>query len=119
MPHHIVSVQCNGWTSDISYYASHPLPYDNVVYEVHGYPPSTESYTQSSLPVVIGEYGSLDSGSAPAFFADLESKQIPSLAWDFDPFSNCAPDLVEVTHDEHMLVPTDWGNLVRDYLRSH
>ena len=31
------------------------------------------------IPVIIGEYGTLSNSSA--FFADLESKQIPSLAW--------------------------------------
>src|SRR5579884_206558 len=45
VPHHIVSVQGNSWTSDISFYAASPIPYDNVVYEIHGYPPSTSSYT--------------------------------------------------------------------------
>jgi hypothetical protein len=45
VPHHVVSVQGNGWTSDISFYAASPLPFDNVVYEVHGYPPTTSSYT--------------------------------------------------------------------------
>ncbi len=38
VPHHIVSVQGQGWTSDISFYAQKPLNYDNLVYEVHGYP---------------------------------------------------------------------------------
>ena len=64
VPHHVVSVQGNGWTSDISFYATSPLPYDNVVYEVHGYPPATTSYTYANIPVIIGEYGSLtDSAS--------------------------------------------------------
>ncbi|HXK19991.1 MAG TPA: cellulase family glycosylhydrolase [Polyangiaceae bacterium] len=119
VPHHVVSVQGQGWTSDISFYAEKPLTYDNVVYEVHGYPPPAKSYTYDNIPVVIGEYGSLDAGSAPAFFADLETKQIPSLAWDFDSYSNCAPDLVEVTQSSSDLKPSDWGKVVQAYLLAH
>jgi len=78
VPHHIVSVQGNGWTSDISFYAATPLAYDNVVYEVHGYPPTASGYTYSNIPVIIGEYGSLDSAAAATLYADLEAKQIPT-----------------------------------------
>jgi hypothetical protein len=121
VPHHIVSVQGNSWTSDISFYAASPAPitHDNVVYEVHGYPPSTSSYTYPSLPVIIGEYGSLDSNTAPAFFQDLEAKQIPNLAWDFEAYSDCAPDLVTVTHSATSLMPTTWGSIVQSYLLAH
>ena len=115
VPHHIVSVQGNGWTSDISYYATKPLPYDNVVYEVHGYPPT--GYTYANLPVIIGEYGSLP--NANAFFADVEAKQIPNLAWDLQPYSNCTPDLLTVNHSPTNLVPTAWGSTVKAYLAAH
>jgi hypothetical protein len=117
VPHHIVSVQGNSWTSDISFYGTSPLSQDNVVYEVHGYPPMTTSYTYSNIPVIIGEYGSLPSPST--FFADLESKQIPSLAWDFEPYSNCAPDLVTVNLDPTNTVDTTWGTTVQQYLLAH
>jgi hypothetical protein len=117
VPHHIVSVQGNGWTSNISHYAKSPIAHDNVVYEVHGYPPSPSSYTYDNLPVVIGEYGSL--ADSAAFFADLEAKQIPNLAWDFDPYNNCSPDLVNVTGDASKLEPSDWGMTVKSYLLAH
>lgn len=117
VPHHLVSVQGNDWTSDISIYASQPLAYDNVVYEVHGYPPPASSYTYSNLPVIVGEYGSLS--NANAFYADVESKQISTLAWDFDSFSNCAPDLLTVNQSSTNLVPTSWGSTVQGYLLSH
>jgi len=112
-------VQGNGWTSDISFYASAPIAHDNVVYEVHGYPPTTDSYTYANLPVIIGECGSLEAGTAAAFFDDLESKQIPNLALDFDPFSNCAPDLLNITTSATSLTPTAWGRMVQPYLTSH
>jgi hypothetical protein len=119
VPHHLVSVQGNAWTSDISFYASSPLTYDNVVYEVHGYPPSTMSYTYANLPVILGEYGSLPAGGEAAFYADVEAKRIPNLAWDFDPYSNCAPDLVNVTQSASTLTPTAWGMTVQSYLLAH
>jgi hypothetical protein len=119
VPHHIVSVQGNGWTSDISLYATTPLTYDNVVYEVHGYPPATSSYTYANIPVILGEYGSIAGGTEAAFYADLEAKQIPNLAWDFEPYSNCAPDLLNVTTSASNLMPTAWGSVVQSYLLSH
>lgn len=117
VPHHIVSVQGNNWTSDISAYAAKPLAYDDVVYEVHGYPPTPASYTYSNIPVIIGEYGTL--ASSTAFYADLEAKQIPNLAWDFEPYSDCAPDLLVVNQSSSNLVPTAWGNTVKAYLAAH
>jgi hypothetical protein len=119
VPHHIISVQGQAWTSVLSYYAENPLPYDNVVYELHGYPPKPEQYTFDSLPIIIGEYGGLDTASAPAVLDDLEAKKIPSLAWDFDSFSNCAPDLVEANQSSTDLKPTEWGKLVQGYLLAH
>jgi hypothetical protein len=117
VPHHVVSVQGNSWTSDISHYVSSPITGDNVVYEIHGYPPTASSYTYATLPVIIGEYGSLP--DAAAFYADVESKQIPNLAWDFEPFSDCSPDLLEITHDATMINASAWGTTVHDYLAAH
>jgi hypothetical protein len=117
VPHHIVSVQGNGWTSDISFYSSSPLSQDNVVYEVHGYPPPASSYTYSNIPVILGEYGTLT--NSQTFFADLESKELPSLAWDFEPYSNCAPDLVSVNLNPTSTVNTTWGSTVQTYLLAH
>jgi hypothetical protein len=119
VPHHIVSVQGNGWTSDIGFYAASPLPQDNVVYEVHGYPPDPASYTYANIPVILGEYGTLTAGTAPAFFADVEAKQIPNLAWDFQSFSDCTPDLLDVNQSASNLQPSAWGKLVQAYLLSH
>ena len=117
VPHHIVSVQGNDWTSNIGVYATSPLSWDNVVYEVHGYPPPASSYTYSNIPVIIGEYGNLTNSSA--FFADLEAKQIPSLAWDFDSFSDCSPDLLSINQSATNLVPSAWGSTVQAYLLAH
>jgi len=119
VPHHIISVQGNGWTSDISFYSTTPLAGDNLIYEVHGYPPTTAEYTFDNIPVILGEYGSVPSDMSTSLYADLEAKQIPSLAWDFDPYNNCAPDLVNVTSSATSLVPSSWGAIVQPYLLSH
>jgi hypothetical protein len=118
--HHIIAVQGWGWSSQIGHYNDHPLPYDNIVYEVHGYAPKKEWYTLDKIPVIIGEYGNGPYGTInDAFFDDLESKQIPNLAWDFEPYSNCSPDLLQVNHSDTNLVPSTWGETVKTYLLAH
>ena len=129
VPHHLVAVQGNQWTSRIGFYDSSPLPYDNVVYEYHSYPPEatgTYGYTQSNIPVIIGEYGPGMAGStddnatmsdSATLFADLEAKKISSLAWDFSPLSDCAPDLVY--RNRTPITPNAWGRTVKDYLLAH
>jgi Cellulase (glycosyl hydrolase family 5) len=114
VPHHLVAVQGNNWTSDVSYYATSPLREDGVVYEVHGYPPKPAAYTYANLPIILGEYGTL--GDSASFYADVEAKQIPNLAWDFEPYSNCGPDMVTVTKSATDLTPTAWGLTVKAYL---
>jgi hypothetical protein len=123
VPHHLIAVQGRMWTSDISFYNDHPLPYDNVVYEVHGYQSlgsfttKDESFTYSNIPVIVGEYGL--NGDGGDFYADIEDEQIPNLAWNFEPYSNCRPDLLEVNYSSTDLVPTAWGQVVKDYLLTH
>jgi Cellulase (glycosyl hydrolase family 5) len=117
VPHHLVLVQGNNSSQDISFYAQDPLPFDNVVYEVQGYPPATASYTYSNIPVIITAYGKLNDASA--FFTDVENKQVPNLAWDFNSYSDCVPDLLQVTHSATDLEPTAWGQTVQSYLLAH
>jgi Cellulase (glycosyl hydrolase family 5) len=117
--HHIVSAQGQGWTSDIGFYATTPIAFDNVVYEIHGYPPVSSSYTYADIPVIIGEYGSLTADTATAFYADVEAKKIPNIAWDFDSYNDCAPDLVDVNSSSTMLMPSAWGMIVQAYLLAH
>jgi hypothetical protein len=120
VPHHIVAVQGNQWTSRIDFYDGSSLPYDNVVYEYHSYPPEASGYTQSTIPVIIGEYGPSgnDLSFLDGFYADVEAKHIPNLAWSLSPYSNCAPDLVSVTTST-TLTPTAWGAAVQTYLQAH
>jgi hypothetical protein len=122
VPHHLVSVQGNDWTSRLDFYAAAPLSAANVVYEYHGYPPTstgTAGYTYANLPVIIGEHGSFVPGTEAAFFADVEAKQISNVAWDFEPYSDCAPDLLQVNQSSTLLLPTAWGTVVQNYLKAH
>jgi hypothetical protein len=121
VPHHVVAVQGQSWTANIGYYTDHPLSYDDLVYEVHAYPPKPEQYTSDELPVILGEYGldPADAAASKSLFTDLEAKQVPSLAWDLDPYSNCAPDLVEVNLSSTDLKPSAWGKVVQAYLLEH
>jgi hypothetical protein len=116
VPHHIVSVQGNTWTSNLSFYNASPLtdcgglPCDNVVYEYHAYQPQTASYTYM-IPVIVGEYGPVPSEGdgnlddspgdfdSSTFYTNVESHVIPNLAWVFEPYGNEAPvpDLLNVT----------------------
>jgi hypothetical protein len=126
VPHHLISVQGNGWSSDLSFYAANPSPitHDNVIYELHYYPgaagetPSNYQYS-STLPMIIGEYGDFTSSVTQAsFYADMEAKKISNLAWDFEPYSNCSPDLLSVTTNT-ALTASSWGSTVQSYLLAH
>jgi len=128
VPHHVVAVQGNQWTCKLGFYnvasggQMGPLPQDGVVYEYHSYEPEETGqygYTQSNLPVIIGEYGPAGGSSTlqdKSLFSKLEAKSIPSLAWDFSPVSDCAPDL---TSTNGSMTPTAWGNEVKAYLQAH
>jgi hypothetical protein len=67
--------------------------------------------------VIIGEYGSLTNSTS--FYADIETKQISNLAWDFDPYSDCAPDLLSANQSATNLTPSAWGSTVQSYLLAH
>ena len=120
VPHHLVSVQGNDWTSTIGFYDSAPLPFDDVVYEYHSYPPDSTGYTQAHIPVIIGEYGPAGTNLSwtTNFYVDVESKQIPNLAWDLDTYNNCAPDVATVTNTTS-ITPSAWGQVVQAYLTAH
>lgn len=120
VPHHLVSVQGNVWTSKIGFYDATPIAFDNVVYEYHAYPPNAADYTQTHIPVIIGEYGPSngDTSFATAFYADVEAKQIPNIAWDMNSYNDCAPDLAQVTHTTS-ITASAWGQVVKAYLNAH
>jgi len=127
---HLISVQGNDWTSDLSYYATTPLSATNVVYELHYYPANgvaSTSYSSycSKLPIVVGEYGPSDNtdsngGVFPSsFFTDMENDHISSLAWDIEPYNEIEPALLNWTSSSDTnFVPTAWGTVVKNYLAN-
>ena len=122
VPHHIIAVQGINYTSDISYYATTPIASDNIVYEYHGYAPNSSNYTYSGIPVIIGEFGPADfsdNETLPAsFYADVETKKIPWLAWDFEPYSDCGPDLLVVNNSSSDTSLSTWGKQVMPIVLS-
>ena len=98
-----------------------PAPsHDNVVYEVHGYPPA--GVEQLHVPEHPGHPRRIwepHQQLAGRFYADLEEKKIPNLAWDFEPYSDCSPDLLNVTNSSSTLQATSWGSIVQSYLLAH
>jgi hypothetical protein len=101
-----------------------PLSQDGVVYESHSYEPEETGqygYSQSNLPVIIGEYGPAGGASTlqdKSLFSKLEEKSISTLAWDFSPLSNCAPDLT-TTDGSMARTALGLGNEVKTYLQAH
>ncbi|HEY1553514.1 MAG TPA: hypothetical protein VGF94_01710 [Kofleriaceae bacterium] len=57
--------------------------------------------------------------NASAFYDDVETKQIPDLAWDFESYRECDPDLLAVNQSDSNLVPSSWGQTVQAYLVAH
>ncbi|HSY23752.1 MAG TPA: cellulase family glycosylhydrolase [Polyangiaceae bacterium] len=127
VPQHLIAVQTMSSTG--SFTTTSIQPSGNILYEVHYYPtlgsggPSYYSSYAPTFPMVIGEYGDFGSSgntSAASFFKDLEDMQIPSLAWDFDPLNDCAPDLLN-TNSGNAVSPvtaSSWGQVVQPYLAN-
>jgi hypothetical protein len=67
----------------------------------------------------VGEYGLFDATdeSQTQFYSDMEAMQIPNVAFDYEPFSDCAPDLVNIGAAD--AGPTAWGQSVMAYLAAH
>lgn len=127
VPQHLVAVQTMSSTG--SFTTTSIQPAGNILYEVHYYPalagggPDYYSSFAPTFPMVIGEYGDFGSSgntSAASFFKDMEDMQIPSLAWDFDPLNDCAPDLLNVNTSNALAPATanSWGQVVQPYLAN-
>lgn len=131
---HLVAVQGTGsWGRRASYYVQHPITAGggkNVAYEIHIYNPQTEFDAllapASTLPMIIGEFGPSTDATAPMTVADAQALmarattlELPHLAWAFH--MRCAPNLIQDLSNGGdgtgmSLVPTDWGNALREHL---
>jgi hypothetical protein len=127
VPQHLISVQTMGSTG--SFTTTSIQPSGNILYEVHYYPtlaaqgPDYYSDYAPTFPMLVGEYGDFGSSgntTSASFFKDMEDMQIPSLAWDFDPLNNCAPDLLNINSGNAVspVTASAWGQVVQAYLAA-
>jgi hypothetical protein len=127
VPQHLIAVQSMGSTG--SFTATSIQPSGNILYEVHYYPglggggPDYYSAYASTFPMLLGEYGDFGSSgdtSSASFFKDMETLQISSLAWDFDPLNDCAPDLLDINTGNAVspVTASPWGQVVQPYLAN-
>ena len=135
-PHHIVAVQgTQGYARELAYYVSHPITAGggvNVVYETHVYNPVADWQAQfigpaTTLPVIIGEYGPDGTymktvADAQALMAQAEALEIPYIGWSFSsqngPTMLQGDDYSECAVAPWDLVPTAWGQAVKDRLAT-
>ena len=132
-PHHIIVVQApEGWSRDLTYFVAHPLPGDNIAYEVHPYNPQTDFdslIVQPShhLPIIIGEYGpeNMTNADIQALWTTAQANQVPYIAWNFH--QNCPPNLLQDTASDHCGLAastgyafprTPWGDMLHDHLAT-
>jgi hypothetical protein len=125
---HLVSVQGQNWTGDLSYYTSNPVTFTDVVYELHyypdgGYTSSAYSAVTASLPMIVGEYGGFNATYTQASFeSDMENDHIPNLAWEYEPFNGVTDPMGNASNVSSQPVATTyslsspWGTGVASYI---
>lgn len=135
-PQHIITVQgTREWARYLGYYVDHPITAGggtNIAYETHCYDHQDkfeERYINPSehIPVVIGEFGPAVIGGqlymtleeCQLMMDDAEDLQISFAAWSFH--QRCPPRLlVDSTGSGPgfgmAIVPTEWGELLKDQL---
>ena len=136
-PNHIIAVQgTRNWSRYLGYYVENPITAGNgknIVYETHSYLRPSEFSKNwldpaKKIPVIIGEFapydkswGKMTEEDTIQLMDDAEKRDIPWLAWSFH--MRCAPNLIQDNSGGGCgigmeLVPTDWGNIVRDRLNK-
>jgi hypothetical protein len=127
--HHIITAQgTREWARILDYYETNPLAVDNgdnVAYETHIYDPTSVFQSEfidpsATLPVIIGEFGPVDSAGMTMtdtqnLMDTAESLSIPYLAWTFH--MRCSPNLLVDNSNGGCgvgmaLQPTSWGQQV-------
>lgn len=127
---HIITAQgTRGYARYLGYYVDHPVTAaggTNIAYETHCYDHENKFNERfidpaEHIPVLIGEFGpsymTLDECELMMDLAD--SLQIPYSAWSFH--HNCAPNLLVDNSGGGNgpgmdLVPTEWGEVLRNHL---
>ena len=129
--HHLVAVQgTNGWARDLSYYVTHPIASDNVIYEVHPYAPSSSFDSMiwqpaATLPVIVGEFGywpgAMSYADCMRLMAGGDALGVPYISWSFH--WNCGIALLENTATDSCGInlpfqPTPWGAVNSAHMRA-
>lgn len=133
-PHHIVVVQApEGYSRDLTYFVAHPLPGDNIAYEVHPYNPQSDFNALlvvpgRTLPIIIGEYGpagNMMTADIQALWTLAQANGIPHIGWNFH--MRCPPNMLQDTASDgcglgastgYAFPRTAWGDQMYAYLRT-
>ena len=132
--HHIIVVQApEGYARDLTYFVAHPLPGDNIAYEVHPYNPQTDFNAllvvpNMTLPIIIGEYGpagTMMTSDITALWTLAQAQGIPHIGWNFH--MRCPPNMLQNTASDgcglssttnYAFPRTAWGDQMYAYLRT-
>jgi hypothetical protein len=133
-PHHIVVVQApEGYARDLTYFVAHPLPGDNIAYEVHPYNAQADFdgllvTPGMTLPIIIGEYGpagNMMTSDIMALWTLAQAHGIPHIGWNFH--MRCPPNMLQDTAPDgcglaastgYSWPRTAWGDQMYAYLRT-
>ena len=133
-PHHVIAVQApEGYARDLTYFVAHPLPGDDIAYEVHPYNPQTDFDALlvtpgKSLPILIGEYGpagTMTDADIKALWTVAQANGIPHIGWNFH--MRCPPNMLTDTASDgcglaastnYAFPRTAWGDELFAYLNT-
>lgn len=132
--HHIVVVQApQVFARDVSYFVEHPLPGDQIAYEVHPYNAQKDFEALlvrpgKKLPILVGEYGptgAMTTNDIQALWAVCKANEIPHIAWNFH--LRCPPNMLQDkaadgcgldASTKYDFPRTEWGEALKTYLSA-
>ena len=133
-PHHLIAVQApENYARELTYFVAHPLPGDNVVYEVHPYNTQADfdrlvTQPAKTLPVIIGEYGPagvMTDADIKALWPVAQAAGVPHIGWNFH--MRCPPNMLTDTAADgcglaastnYAFPRTPWGDEMFTYLNT-
>ena len=129
--HHLISAQgTNGWSRDLTYYLTHPIQSDNIIYESHPYENTATFEDQAfgpakTLPVIIGEFGywpgAMDYADCMRLMHDGDAAGVPYISWAFHPACGIAL-LTSTTADTcgvgEAFTPSAWGAVNSTHMQA-
>lgn len=117
----LIMVSGLDWANDVSAWAQNPLPYNNIVYDVHKYPWSSPKERWNSqfgnyvdqIPIFVGEFGGeeKDLEWGKELISYLYEKELGWTAWSW-------VDYPQLTLTDKR-TPTEFGELVKTSLNRY